>query len=170
MEISHLYNCTVYLNGGAYIGAAETVKLPDIVQKMAEVSGLGLFGTVELPSGIEAMEASITWNGPYEAALLATNNPLRAVSLMVRGSLEKHTSAGLDSTSAYVATMTVRQKASNQGEFKAAERLMPETVFTVTSYKLEIGGVTMIEFDALSNTYKVANTDVLSAFRANNGQ
>lgn len=167
--IKHLYNCAVYLDGGQYVGQAETVKLPEVNASMQEVSGLGLLGKIEIPSGIEMMEASINWNGPYEAALLKSADPTAAIDLMIRGSLESHTSEGNQGAETYVATMKVIGKGNNFGEFKQNERNTVENSFTVYSFKLEIGGRNVIEFDVFSNTYKVGTKDVSRAFRVNLG-
>ena len=61
-EINAIYNANVYLNGNNLMGQAAEFKMPEIEIAQDEHKGLGMVGTIKLPSGVEALEGEITWN------------------------------------------------------------------------------------------------------------
>ena len=60
IEVNRVTNANVYLNGNSLLGRAREIELPEVTHQMAEHEGMGLYGSPEFPSGLEAMEASIT--------------------------------------------------------------------------------------------------------------
>ncbi|WP_272943781.1 phage major tail tube protein, partial [Kingella kingae] len=52
-------------------------------------------GQIKLPSGVEAPEGEITWNGINPEWANKAYNPFKAVQLMVRGNLQTFDATGL---------------------------------------------------------------------------
>ncbi|MFW9292269.1 phage major tail tube protein, partial [Glaesserella parasuis] len=73
--IHQVDNANVYLNGVSFIGKTKSVKLPEFNPVMIEHKNLGLVGTINLPSGVEALEGEIVWGGYYPEAMAIALNP-----------------------------------------------------------------------------------------------
>lgn len=100
MQINAIFNANIYVNGNSLLGQASEIKLPDVEISQDEYKGLGLAGTIKLPSGVEALEGEITWNSFYENVFATVYHPFKAVQLMVRADIQKHDAQGLAAGSA----------------------------------------------------------------------
>lgn len=169
VQIKKLTNGNVYIDGNNYLGAAKEIDLPKVVQVMAEYSGLGLAGKIELPSGIEKMESKITWNSFFPEVFKKIGDPSAAMEMQIRGNLEDWSSGGRGNQQPYVCYMTATQKELNFGSFKQHENVEHETNYSVYYVKLEVNGESIIEFDAMANIYKVNGTDIMETYRTNIG-
>lgn len=169
IEINKLTNCNVYVDGTSFMGRAEEIDVPEINFKMAEHKSLGLFGTFDVPSGLDKMEARIKWNALYPEVLANTGNPYKAHQLMVRASLERYTSEGRTAQVPAVFTMTGMCKNLPSGKFKQHDNIELETKWTVTRCKLTIDGQTIYEVDVMANIFTVGDEDVLAEYRNNVG-
>lgn len=168
-QIRKLTNSNVYIDGTSFLGQAMEVELPSIIQKMAEHSALGMVGTIELPSGVDKLEAKIKWNSYYPAAMKATGNPNVATQMQLRGNLQTWESSALTEQVAAVVYMTATFKSFPLGNFKQHENVELEQDLAVYYVKVEIDGEEIIEFDAMSNIYKVNGVDILAEYRQNLG-
>lgn len=52
MQINAIFNANIYVNGNSLLGQASEIKLPDVEISQDEYKGLGLAGTIKLPSGV----------------------------------------------------------------------------------------------------------------------
>lgn len=170
VQVNKVTNAAVWLNGVAKIGQASNVELPSLTQTMAEHEGLGMIGKIQLPSGVEAMEATITWNSVYREAMLLAANPNASNLLQIRYSIETHTTEGRVEQAAGVVTMNARFRSLPGGSFSQHENVSLETTLDVYSMKLTIAGETIYDFDSFSNVYKVGGVDIAQQFRQNIGQ
>ena len=169
IEVNRLTNANVYVDGNSFLGRAEEIDLPKITQKMADHIALGMQGSIELPTGIEKMEARIKWNAMYADALKKMANPYQAMRLMLRASLEVYSAQGRVEEQPVVVYMTATAKETPLGNFKQHENVELENMLNVTYVKLEINGEPIVEFDALANVYKAGGVDLLATYRNNIG-
>lgn len=171
MEISikQITNANVYIDGTAFLGKAEEIKLPDVVTSMTEHKALGLVGKVELPSGIDKMESTIKWNSLYEDVLLKAANPFTAVQLQCRASQETYVGTGRTKEVPVTVFMTGTFKKFPLGNFKQHDNVEAETALSVTYIRLNVDGKDIVEVDVLSNIYKVGGVDLLAQYRTNIG-
>jgi P2 family phage contractile tail tube protein len=167
--INRLTNANVYVDGVNFLGRAEEVNLPDMKFKMSEHKALGMFGTFELPSGVEKLEAKIKWNSAYPDALRKSSDPFTAVQLQIRGSLETYVGGARTSQVPYVVYLTGTFKNAPTGNFKQHDNVELESMFNVTYMKQEIDGADIVEFDVMANIYKVDGVDKLNTYKANIG-
>lgn len=79
MQINAIFNANIYVNGNSLLGQASEIKLPEVEISQEEYKGLGLVGTIKLPSGVEALEGEITWNSFYENVFTTVYHPFKAV-------------------------------------------------------------------------------------------
>lgn len=168
-SVNRLTNANVYINGTSQLGKAEEIMLPTITHKLAEFKALGMVGTTEFFSGIEKMTAKVKWNAFYADALINVANPTQSLKLQVRSSLETYTGTGRTSEVPVVVYMTAQAKDLPGGNYKQHDNVELETNFAVYSFKMEIDGVEIVEFDALANIYKVNGVDILETYRTNLG-
>lgn len=168
-SINRMTNCNVYLDGNSLLGKAEEITLPEIKAKLAEHKALGMVGAVELPSGLDKMEAQIKWAAYYTDAIAASGNIYRTVQLQVRSSLESYEAAGRTAETPVVVHLTGQFKNLPLGNFKQHDNVDFTSQMNVTYVKVVIGGVTIVELDVLANIYKVDGTDLLETYRANLG-
>ncbi len=76
---------------------------------------------------------------------------------------------GLVSEVPCVAYLTGYPKNFPAGNFKQHDNVEASSKLSITAYKLEIDGRSILEFDAMANVYMVDGVDVLATYRANIG-
>lgn len=170
IQVNKVTNASIYIDGIGYIGQASSVDVPTLNQAMTEHSGLGMIGKFDLPTGVEKLEGSITWNAVYAAAMRVTADPNTTHQLQIRYSIESHTTQGRVAQVPGIVIMNARFKSLPGGTFNQHENVELESAFEATSFKLQLDGETIIDYDVFSNTYKVNGVDVAAEFRANIGQ
>lgn len=169
IAINRVTNANIYINGNNLLGRAEEVTLPEVKMKMSEHKALGMIGTIEFPSGIEKLEAKIKWNSWYADVWALVSNPYNAVQLMVRKSVETYTSVGRVSEQPLVTFVVGQFKNIPLGNYKQHDNAEYESQMTVTACKQIINGVTVLEYDALSNIFRSNGVDLLAQYKVNTG-
>jgi hypothetical protein len=169
ITVNRLPNCNVYVNGGQMLGRAEEVDLPDIKTVQAEHKAVGLIGKLELPSGLDKLEASFKWNSFYSDVFTAIANPFTAVSIQVRASLETWAGGSRVSEVPLIVFLTGTFKEFTAGKFKQHENAEFPSKMNVTYIKKIVNGVDIYEIDVLANIWKVNDVDLLATYRTNIG-
>lgn len=169
IKVNRLTNANVYLNGKSLLGRAEEVNLPDIKHMLSEHKALGMVGKVELWSGVDKLEAKIKWNSFYADVHKQFADPFKALNLQLRSSLEVYTAQGRTEQQPVVVFLTGQSKNFPTGNFKQHDNVELESNLTVTYVKVVVNGENIIEFDVLSNIFKVAGQDVMATYRQNLG-
>ena len=166
ININKLLNCNVYVDGGELLGQVEEFDIPELNFKMVEHKALGLFGSFELPSGLDKLEARCKWNAFYDD-VVSTSNPYKAIQFQVRANLETYGSTGRTGQQSMVFTMTAVPKKLPGFKFKQSDNVEMESTFSITRCKLVVDGQTKFEADVTANKLVIDGEDVLSTFRAN---
>lgn len=169
IQINRLTNANAILNGTSLLGQVEECTLPTLKTKFAAHKALGLMGEMEFASGIDKMEGKIKWNSFYEEVMVQTADVTKIHDLMIRGSIQKFSTAGKTGEVPIVITMRVTFKDQPFGNYKAQDNVETETGFTCYYIKMEIDNVSLLEFDAMANVYKAGTVDVLAQYRINIG-
>lgn len=169
VEINKLTNANVYSEGNSLLGKVEEAEMPMIVQKMTAHNALGMLGDIELPSGVEKMEAKLKWASVYPDVMRQFANPFKALQLQLRGNLETYTPQGRTAELPYVVFLTATCKDLPVGNFKKHENVEIESNLNVTYCRVEIDGEPIVEFDAIANIYKVDGVDLAANYRNNTG-
>jgi P2 family phage contractile tail tube protein len=169
VAINKITNANAYLGGNSLLGKVEEADLPKIVQKMTEYKALGMIADLELPSGIEKLEARIKWKSYFSDVFRRFANPFSAIEMQLRGNLESYTSGGRSGEVPYVVYMTVYAKDLPLGNFKKHENVEMESNLSVTYVKLEVDGEPVVELDVIANIYKVDGVDIMAQYKANTG-
>src|SRR5690349_20040934 len=98
MQISKITNANVYIDGSLnLLGKAKQVTLPEIVGTIETHKGLGMIGSIEYVTGIEALLTKISWHGFYPEQAVGANF-LAAHKLQVRAPVQRFGPGGLEET------------------------------------------------------------------------
>jgi P2 family phage contractile tail tube protein len=170
IQINKLTNASVFVDGVGFLGQAMEVDLPEITQKMADHVALGMIGTIEMPSGVDKMEATIRWNALYPAVVEKFANPYKSLSLQIRGSLETYEAGGRIGQTPVVIFMRGTSKTHQIGNFRQHENVELENQLAVMYVRIEIGGVEKLELDMTANIYRVNGVDIAQEYKTNIGQ
>ena len=169
IELNTLNNANVYIDGNCLLGRAEEIKLPVIKFKMQEHKAVGMFGTIKLPSGIDALDGDIKWNSFYASVWPKLLDPFTPVQMQVRGSLETHTSQGRIAQVPYVVFLTASFDEVPLGDFKQNDKAEFQSKYYTTYIKQQVNGQDILEVDVMANIYKVNGVDKLDLYRTNIG-
>lgn len=169
ISVNRLTNANVYVDGNNLLGRVQEIELPVVKQKMSEHKALGMIGTVEFFSGLEKLESKLTWNSFYADAMVKAADPSKTVQMQVRSSLETYDSTGRIAQAPVVVFMTAQHKDFPLGSFKQHDNVELVSMLSVTAFRLEINGESILEIDVLSNIYKVNGVDILANYRSNIG-
>lgn len=169
-KLNAIYNANVYIDGNNLLGKAAEITAPEVEFSMDEMTGLGLFGTIKLPTGMEAMEAEITWNSFYPEVAKHSKNPFKATQLMIRSNLQTFDAAGLDKEVPMVTTLTGTFGKDALGGFKPKEKAEFSSTFNVTEVRQVADGRELFYYNAFTNNLRVDGADVLAQMRKNIGE
>lgn len=169
ISIQKITNGNVYLDGGSYMGRASEVQLPKVVTKFTEHGGLGLHGTLELPGGLEKMEAKVNWGNVYTEVLAAASNPYAARTIMVRGNAEVFSQTGRVAEFPVVSIMKGFFKGPDGGTYKQNEAVGLETELTCHYLMIKHNGVVIVEVDVFNNIHRANGVDLLANYKINVG-
>ncbi|MFD1246007.1 phage major tail tube protein [Paralysiella testudinis] len=169
-QINAIYNASVYIDGNIQLGKAAEFKLPEFEFSQDEHKGLGMVGTIKLPSGVEALEGEITWNSFYPEVAAKACHPFKAVQLMVRANLQTFDARGL-AREVHVVTMVTATFSKNAlGTFKPKEKSEHSSTYQASEIRQMVDGREVLYYNAYTNAYIVNGVDVLAQMRRNIGQ
>lgn len=170
IRVNRITNANIYLDNGNQLGRSESIKLPEVAQKMVEHKALGMVGTIELPAGIDKMAGEIKWSSFYGEVMTKVANPYSFLSLQVRANVETYTAQGRVDQIPLVVFLTVAfTKLPLGAEYKQHDNVEYVSPYACYYIKAQLDGSDIVEFDALSNIYKAGGVDLLAAYNANIG-
>ncbi len=165
--LNSIFNANAYRDGNTLIGKVEQIDLPKIQFKTEDIAALGLFSTIEIPVGLEKMEAKIKWNAIYDDDWKAAS-PVAKSTIVVKSNMTKHAADGRTEQVQVTATIRGVYKELPTGVMKSNAKFDgAEHLLTVSYYKLEVAGGKIYEVDIFNNILYVGSTDILESFRSN---
>ena len=165
--INRLTNANAYLNGTTLIGRLDEIELPNIKLTTEDVKALGLFATIEMPTGLDKMESKLKWNAIYQDNFKA-QSPIKSCSLTVKSNMKSQGAAGVLKDIPVTVTISGVFKEIPLGTIKGQEKIDGLThVMTVYYVKLEVNGTQVYEIDVFNNIAKFGDVDILESFRLN---
>jgi len=169
IEVSKVFNARVYIDGTDFIAKAEEVDLPKIRFKFSDAKALGLYGEIELPSGLDKLEARIKFNSIYGDFIALASNPFVTRTIIIRGSKQDWDQRGVAREVPVKAEIRGFFKEFDSGKVKGRESAEAEAIISVIYYKLEVDNKEVVEVDVMNNIYKVEGKDILQTYKANIG-
>lgn len=165
--LNSISNANAYRDGNTLIGKIEQLDLPNIKFKTEDHDALGLFSTIEIPIGLEKMEAKIKWNAIYDTDWKAAS-PVSKSTIVVKSNMTKHGADGRTQQLQVTATIRGIYKELPSGTMKSNAKFDgAEHLLTVNYYKLEVEGKKIYEVDIFNNILSIGDTDILESFRSN---
>lgn len=165
--INRITNANAYLNGSTLIGRLEEIELPSIKFATEDVKALGLFATIEMPSGLDKLEAKLKWNAVYGDNFKA-ESPLKSVTMTIKSNMKSQGAAGVLKDIPVTVTISGVFKETPLGTLKGQEKIDGlQHVMTVYYVKLEEDGKPIYEVDVFNNIIKFGSEDILNNFRLN---
>lgn len=153
----------LFVDGKGYAGQIKDFDPPKLALKMEEFRAGGMEVPVEIPMGMEKMEASFTLRS-YSLDVLGLwgVGVGTQVPFLAREALESH-----DGTVKYVEhTMRGRIRKMDAGTSKPGEAADLKVEMALDYYKLIHNGTLVHEIDGPNMVRTVNGNDVLAAFRA----
>lgn len=158
-----LTNCVMFVDGVSFSGDVPSMTLPKLAIKSEEYRGGGMSGPVDLPTGLEKLEAAWTTNGVRKESLkffgladqTACNAVFRSSFKGQRGTVK-----------AVTATLRGSLKEVDLGDWKPGDKSEIKHGMAVTYYKLEIDGRVMYEIDFANMVQVINGVDQLAAERS----
>lgn len=166
MILEQISEAVVYVGGTSYFGATTEVKLPEIQFKTTERKPTGGIGSIELPAGVDKMEAEITWSSYDKRLAGSAFNPRKSTQLMVRSVKRVFDGAGgINKEVPVVTHMTVLPKSFGLGTHKQGEPIEAPAKFAVHALKQTVDGKTVVEIDVINQIFKMGDEDFLQTLR-----
>ncbi|MGA9700260.1 phage major tail tube protein [Pseudomonas sp.] len=158
-----LTNCVMFLDGVSFSGDVPSMTLPKLSTKSEEYRGGGMSGPVDLPTGLEKLEAAWTTNGVRKESLkffgLADQT---ACNVVFRGSFKGQKGT----VKAVTVTLRGSLKELDMGDWKPGDKAETKHAMAVTYYKLQIDGRVMYEIDFANMVQVINGVDQLAAERS----
>lgn len=158
-----LTNCAMFLDGVSFSGDVPSMTLPKLAIKSEEYRGGGMSGPIDLPTGLEKMEAAWVTNGVRKESLkffaLADQTACNAV---FRGAFKGQKGV----VKAVIVTLRGSLKELDMGEWKPGDKAEIKHAMAVTYYKLEIDGRVMFEIDFANMVQVINGVDQLADERS----
>ena len=169
MQIKQLVNANVYIDGESFLGAAQSVTLPEIKSKAMEHKASDAIGTPRLPGAFEAMTTTFKMNGMYEDFHALVANPNNMVNIMIRANQKVRNGLGNITDEPVMVLLRGWFSSKKAGELKASEPSLPEYVMETFYYQLVVAGVPIEEIDIENSVHRVMGVDTLADYRSNLG-
>jgi P2 family phage contractile tail tube protein len=154
---------SLFIDGRGYAGKAD-VTLPDLKVVTDDYAAGGMSARIKLDLGlVESLDAKFTLYD-YDPVVLAQWGLINgnAVALVFRGAMQD------DNGNAPVqikVTCSGQFQEASFGQWQAGSKSQLDGSVNCRSYKLEIGGATIIEIDAERMIRTVGGTDQMAALR-----
>lgn len=168
-RLNQITNANVYMNGGNLLGTCEEFDLPDLKAKMSEHKAVGMIAPIDLPSGMEKIEARFKWSSYFSDIMATVHNPTAKTRLTVRGSLETYEGPERVAETPVKIFLEGNWKSAGGSKFKQNEKVEVESTFNATAYKMEIGDQVIVDYDSIAQKLVVDGQDLMANFRANLG-
>ena len=135
----------LWLDGTSLVGQVSEFELPEITWQSAEHETIGLLGTLEFPTKVEAMESTLTWAGYSPELAAAVANPYQGVNLQVRGAFGVYDGPNKIRDALGRVTLSGRFMSNSLGSYSSGE-YERESMMKVDYVKEEFDGTAYFEF------------------------
>lgn len=168
--VNKIFHANAYVDGTtSLLSRFSEMKLPDLSVAMAEHKGGGMFGTLELPSGLAALTVTVKVSGLYPDLQKFGGNPFATRRIQVRANVETHDADGRIAELPLVCTIGGRWKKLGGLTIKPQENTDLDDEVAVHYIKTVLGGDELYEIDVHANIYRVGGVDLLETMRKNLG-
>ena len=156
-----LRNMTAFVDGRGYLGKVKSVELPKLTIKTREHRSGGMDIPIEIDIGMEKMESTLSFL-EFSRELIGQFGRTEGteVPITVRGVQTN----GQESES-IIAHMRGMIRVIDPGSWSVGEDTEIKIEMAVNYYKLEIGGLEVVEIDVLNMVRRIDRVDILAGQR-----
>lgn len=159
-----LKNMNLFNEGQSWLGEVAAVTIPTLTRKLEEYRGGAMDGPVKYDMGGEALEQEATFGGPMRDILRQFGHTSAS------GIYQRFVGFYQDDSTSRAATIEIttrgRHEEIEMGEQKPGEPGEFKVKSTLTYYRLDWDGATIIEIDRLNMVFMVDGIDRLAEQRA----
>lgn len=162
-----LTNFEVYLEGTNRLIGIASVDLPEVTYSSQDLTGVGIFGTISMPSvgSTDSLELTINWRSIH-SDLSELNKPT-AQNLVIYGSqhIYDHSTGAIRAQQVKISFRGLA-KSMTLGSFTPNEMTETTSVFEIITLKVEVDGEEAVYLDKLNYAYRVNGVDYLADTRS----
>ena len=160
IAVNKVTDATVFMDNISQLGLAEEVDLPTVEMEVSEHSALGMIGTYETPTSLNALETRIKWAGQSREVARRAFNPRKVYDFQIRSIIEQY-SGTLDVVEIGIKNFIKgRFKSNDAGKFSPKTPVDNESLISVSYFRQEIDGVETVLIDVPNNIYRVDGVDI----------
>ena len=163
--VGKIYQANFYINGNTFLGQAKEFSIPTIENNMEDFVSVGLPGSISLASGKNSIESRVAWNAPNKIAWRYAADTETTYDFMIKGGREDYTTGNTTVMENITCFMRGRFRQTPNLDYTGKADATSETAIDVYSLKVEIDGVSYLEYDPLAYIYTVNGIDKLAAMR-----
>ena len=159
-KIEAIQIAKIHANGVSLGGLTAEITLPNITAMMGDYTGLGLFGSTALFTGVEKLEGSIKFNTTNAVILEHFGKLSKSTQMQCRSVKRIQDANGITAAIPVIWELTIQMKSVPMGTtIKAQELASFEAEFVCNSLKCTENGVSILEIDVAANIYKINGVD-----------
>lgn len=165
-----LANFRAYAGAAAEFLGVTDIELPAFESMLETISGAGIAGEMSAPiiGHFQSMMVKLKWRAPTPAALSLLAPVLHVLDL--RGSVQVSDSvAGVLTTQSIRVECTGQGKRKSLGKLEMGKALGSDFDLEITTIRISIDDVPLIELDKLNMIFKVNGVDYLAKIRRDVG-
>lgn len=161
-------SAVLWRDGRDYLGQINEVEMPELSWTMTDHETIGLIGTPQYPTKLEAMEITLTPMGYCPGLVEAASDPFTAYNFQLRSNFGEYASSTKVGDRLLKLDFVGKFSMMQPGTFSPSEY---ESEFTVscTYLKLSFNGQEIVEIDVNVPTYRSRGRDIISRMRRNLG-
>lgn len=152
-------NFNAFVDGISYFGKATTAKLPQPKIQTEAHRGAGMDGPVGLDMGVEGMTSELTF-AEWDPVIVKKIGTQQRIVLRPAAQADGDVEA-----TAIIATIGGLVTTTESGDLNPGQNATLRMEIDVRSYKLEIGGETVIDIDMVNAKRVIGGVDQLAAIR-----
>lgn len=168
-KVYQLLNGNVYFDGNSHAGQVEETNLPEVKFIYGDRKSLSNIARFKIFQGIEPIDWKVKLNSVNRANLVLSANPLKPVDIMVRTTIQTWENGEMTGSEPGVAFLRGTPMGIPSTGLKPNDNAEIEISYTITSYRLEIGGSIVYDIDVYANKFIVDGVDLLGDYRSNLG-
>ena len=162
-----LRDFTVSINSIGKIGMCPSVTIPEFNLEMEDYRGGGMFGTVEIPMGVEKLDYSFdlfTWDADLWKNIGYGVNSLNVPFVFMGNAF---TQIGTQTTVSVAVTGTL--KSIKTDAIVPGKQVKMACMVAVNNFTHTIDGEVVTDIDVFANRFLIDGTDIMQTSRNNTG-
>lgn len=169
MALNKVFKALLFIENNNYLGQCKSITVPGPTAATSPHETLSSLGSIELPTGFDAMNGEIEWQAMSELILKYAANTRDVFSVQVRSNLEEYGGTVNKVDKSLVYFMRLRFGNIPNADFTAKTDMSSTTNYHCVYIRCVLDGKDMYEFDPINNIYKVLGVSLIDQEKLNLG-